>query len=434
MVLDQEPLTSLKPPGVTNQGRIARIVIVSGTMETSLHPVPPVADSAPEWNVFRLAEAESSLDIHVISPCEEGQRSKLNRFKANGNYHHVVFSDLALQIYRKYIRHFLPFRLAGRRLMKLPDLMSWWYLRQVTPLLAQLKPDLVIINARPQYIRYLRRIVPYGRLLLFMRGEMGESRRFLSQLDGIIVNSKGMADYAKQFVNVSETPLWKMPNSLGDEFLVPDEPSDRFERSEKDIIFAGRVIPVKGVLELVKAFKLVLEDVPEAALVICGAADNFKMNGYLSDYERAVRREAADLSAGKIRYEGYIPNDQMGAYYTQAFLAVFPSIYNESFGMVALEAMRCSTPVVASRRPGFEELIAPGETGYLVDDPTNCRALADAMVRVLSDLVLANQMGEAGYEKSLQYTPDQAAKRFEEIVNDIAINLLNSDDTKNNHK
>lgn len=399
----------------SNLNRKPRVAILSGAMETSLHPIPPVADSAPEWNVFRLAEEASAFDLQVISPCEARQLPALRNFPARGQYHHVVFGDVQLWVYRKLVRHILPLRLAVRRFARVPDLMSWWYLRQARHILNELGPDVIIINARPQYIRYLRKSFPQKRLLLFMRGELGESQRFLNLLDGIIVNSQGMRDYAREFVD-SKIPIWQMPNTLGNEFVAPQSTSDRFTRADKTILFTGRIIPVKGVLELLNAFWLVLEKTPEVKLILCGAGDNFKQDNELTPYERQVRQRAESLPPDSVRFEGYIPNTRLGAYYADASVAVFPSIWKESFGMVALEAMRCRTPVVASRRPGFEEQIVEGETGFLVDDPTDAPTLAEAMLRILREPELARRMGENGYRRSLGYMPEAALRRLEAIV------------------
>lgn len=393
-----------------------RVVIITGTNETALHPVPPVADSAPAWNVYRLAEAAEGMGLHVISPCDARQLPALRRFPAKGQYHHVVFPQAQLVLYRSVLCHLLPLRLAVRRLAKLPDLLSWWYLRRVIKVLRNLRPDVVILNDRPQYIRYLRRHVVRGRLLFLMRGEMGESRRFLHLVDGIVVNSQGIADYARELLEGAPVPIYWMPNALGNEFPVPPSLPDRFRRPEKRILYAGRIIPVKGVLELVEAFALVHRELPESRLLVYGASDNVQQNGPLTPYERQVRERAASLPAGSVQFMGYVPNREMGEHYAQADVAVFPSICKESFGMVALEAMRCGTPVVASRRPGFEELVAHGETGLLVDDPTVIPSLAEAILRVLRDPDLAARMGEAGRRRSLRYTPEKAAEQFKSIL------------------
>lgn len=410
------------------------ILIITGTLENSLHPVPPIADGAPEWNVFRLAEAQAQkddckLDIHIVSPCEKKQLEELYKYPVarTDRYQHVPFSNLKLAIYRKLIRHILPLRLLVRRLAKLPDLMSWWYLKRVKSILNEWSPQLVFINARPQYIRYLRKIVESGRLFFFMRGPLGESRRSLHLTDGIIVNSYGMYKYVHQFIEPGKPPVWVMPNSLGEDFVNVEENPERFLTDQKIIIFAGRIIPEKGVLELLQAFRLVLEKLPKTRLVICGASANFKMDENLSDYEMKVQKEAENFPAEKVILKGYVPNKQMAAYYSSAAVAVFPSlmdIYTESFGMVALEAMRCETPVVASRQPGFQELIVPGETGLLVDDPKDAKLLASAILQILHNPQLAQRMGRAGYEKSLDYTPDKALQAFEKIIEYIEKNEI----------
>lgn len=403
-----------------------RVAIVVGTNETVLHPVPPVADSAPAWNIYRLAEAAEGLDLHVISPCEAWQLPALRQFPAKGQYHHIVFGQAYLWAYRTILRRLLPLRLAVRRLARLPDLLSWWYLQRVARLLADLRPDLVFLNDRPQYIRYLRRLVPPGRLLFLMRGEMGESRRYLHLVDGIVVNSQGIADYARELLQGKPMPIYWMPNSLGDEFPVPPPPPDRFRRQDKRVLYAGRIIPVKGVLELVEAFALVHREMPESRLFVYGASGNARRNSPLTAYERQVRERAASLPPGSVQFMGYVPNREMGAHYVQADVAVFPSICKESFGMVALEAMRCGTPVVVSRRPGFEELVVHGETGFLVDDPKDTPALAEAVLRVLRDPDLARRMGEAGYQRSMEYTPATASSHFKSILQDICQSILRS--------
>jgi glycosyltransferase involved in cell wall biosynthesis len=76
-------------------------------------------------------------------------------------------------------------------------------------------------------------------------------------------------------------------------------------------------------------------------------------------------------------------------------MAVIPSTEPESFGMVALEAMAASKPVIAANHGGLAEIVVQGETGLLVQ-PGNTLALADGIRHLAADMDLRRQMGESG--------------------------------------
>lgn len=407
---------------------MTRVVVIGGTLENGLRPIPPVADGAPEWNVFRLAEAaacdpESGLEICVISPCEERQQVSLLQYPvhAKGLYQHVVFNQRQLTFYRKLIKHVPFLRLWVRRFDKLPDLISSWYLRRAVPICTRLAPDVIIINDRPQYVRFLRRCFPNIKLLLMLRYQLGESGRFLRLLDGIIVNSGGMRTYVEGFLGASATPVWQIPNTLDDDFFTSELAPERFAADEQVILFAGRLIEEKGAREALLAFQKIYAVSTNVRLVICGLGETLP-GGELSSYERGLRHLAGQFPPGVVEFAGYIPNRQVQEYYRRASVAVFPSlpgIYVESFGMVALEAMRCGTPVVVSRQPGFEELVLAGETGLIVDDPRDSDLLAQAILRILQNPDLARRMGQAGYQRSLAYTPEKGLQALQVAIGKV---------------
>lgn len=81
-------------------------------------------------------------------------------------------------------------------------------------------------------------------------------------------------------------------------------------------------------------------------------------------------------------------------------IALMPSTEPESFGMVALEAMLEKKPVVASAHGGLTEIVADGQTGFLVK-PSDKKELADAILRLVNDPELAHSIGEQGYQRAL---------------------------------
>ncbi len=85
-----------------------RVAIITGTNESLLYPVPPIADSAPAWNIFRLTEAIEEVDLQVISPCLRSQLPALKAFPARRTYTHVVFEDLFFHLYRRACATYFP--------------------------------------------------------------------------------------------------------------------------------------------------------------------------------------------------------------------------------------------------------------------------------------------------------------------------------------
>jgi glycosyltransferase involved in cell wall biosynthesis len=83
-------------------------------------------------------------------------------------------------------------------------------------------------------------------------------------------------------------------------------------------------------------------------------------------------------------------------------VVVFPSVFRESAGLVAVEAMAAARPVVATRVGGLPELVADGVTGILVD-PQAPQQLASALLRLLTEPGVATAMGSAGRERAEKY-------------------------------
>jgi glycosyltransferase involved in cell wall biosynthesis len=140
----------------------------------------------------------------------------------------------------------------------------------------------------------------------------------------------------------------------------------------KTVLFAGNLVPVKGVEHLIAAFAAVVRRTGSARLIIVGS-------GRL---EEALRRQARELGiAESVVFAGRQPHDAMPAWLVRADVFCLPSL-NEGCPNVVLEALACGTPVVASRVGGIGDLITCDDQGFLVP-PGNVSLLADALCRAL---------------------------------------------------
>ncbi len=168
------------------------------------------------------------------------------------------------------------------------------------------------------------------------------------------------------------------------------------------VLFVGRVDPMKGIDTLLDGFSLLRSeawpDLPPKLVFIGGSLVDGQPDAELA---AVVHRAEALGIANDVLFRGSAPQDILPDYYAAATVAAVPSRY-ESFGLVAVEAMACGLPVVASRAGGLKFTVEDGRSGLLVP-PEQPRAFASALSRVIRD---------AGLRSSLQVGARQAAIRF----------------------
>lgn len=147
------------------------------------------------------------------------------------------------------------------------------------------------------------------------------------------------------------------------------------EADVPSVLYVGSEDPRKNVGGLIRAFARVRDRVPAARLIKVGAPH------FAVERERLLRLVYESGLAGSVRFLDHVPDQDLPLFYNAATVFVLPSFY-EGFGLPALEAMSCGTPVVASDRASVPEVV--GEGGVLVD-PADYEALAEHMIDLLRD-------------------------------------------------
>ncbi len=214
------------------------------------------------------------------------------------------------------------------------------------------------------------------------------------QLDGIAVCSTFLGDtFAAQSPRLAAKTR-VIFNGVNTRLFYPKEEI----REAKTIFFVGRFAEEKGVLQLVRAYARLLDRHPDAALVIAGTT-GFGVHRE-TDYVRKVCDLAESLVArrnARIQFLGYIHHDKdLPGWFQRATVFTSPSLFQEPFGLVNVEAMACGTPLVGSNRGGIPEAL--GDTGILVN-PEDEEEFAVALSNLLERADLRASLGRAAYRR-----------------------------------
>jgi glycosyltransferase involved in cell wall biosynthesis len=148
----------------------------------------------------------------------------------------------------------------------------------------------------------------------------------------------------------------------------------------------------------------ILKEFPNASLVFIGKEIE-------SAYARRLQQEIQTLGLEKhISLKGFLPD--AGQYFECFDICVVPSIQSESFGIVAIEAMRYHKPVVTTSAGGLREVLIDGESGFQVP-PQDPVRLAEAILKLLRSPELQKSMGEKAYERFIQhFTVERMAQSY----------------------
>ncbi|HEX6385088.1 MAG TPA: glycosyltransferase, partial [Anaerolineae bacterium] len=173
--------------------------------------------------------------------------------------------------------------------------------------------------------------------------------------------------------------------------------------SETNILFVGRIEPLKGIDTLLLAMAILQKRCPEVVEKTCVAI--IGGDPWADDLDAEMARlQALRAELGihdLVTFLGAKDHESLPNYYAAAEMVVIPSHY-ESFGMVALEAMAMGRPVIASEVGGLAYLVRDGETGFHVPsrDP---RALAARIYELLTDKACRQQLGRQAQEYARRY-------------------------------
>jgi len=240
-----------------------------------------------------------------------------------------------------------------------------------------------------------------------------EGERFVMQsADRIIAATRAELSQLESLYGLNQQKVDVIPPGVDTHHFYPIPPDEAKEAvgispNERMALFVGRIEPLKGVDTLIRAMAIVKQKCrsfvcPHYLVIIGGESEADEEK--LSTEMRRLQILCRDLGLDEIvLFLGKRAQNTLPYYYSAAEVVVMPSFY-ESFGMVALEAMACGTPVIASRVGGLAFLVRDGETGYFVpaQDP---EALARRLRSIFINEDLQKKLGNqaAAYAREFNW-------------------------------
>ncbi|MGZ4688589.1 MAG: glycosyltransferase [Acidimicrobiia bacterium] len=178
------------------------------------------------------------------------------------------------------------------------------------------------------------------------------------------------------------------------------------------LLFVGRIQPLKGARLAVRT--LAALDDPRAVLLVVGGPSGPEGATELEELHRVARSHGV---LDQVRFVPPQPHERLATFYRAADVCLVPS-RTESFGLVALEAAACGTPVVAANVGGLRSLVDDGGTGFLIDgrDPAD---FAGPVSLLLSDPELAVSLGSNAEARSRRYAWSITAARLRRLYADL---------------
>jgi D-inositol-3-phosphate glycosyltransferase len=194
------------------------------------------------------------------------------------------------------------------------------------------------------------------------------------------------------------------------------------DQCQRIVLFVGRIEQIKGIDVLLRALGLLFQRRPDlrsdVCLLVVGGAldpgDDAPETEKILELRRLVHEHRMEAN---VNFVGSLDQENLALYYAAADVCAVPSL-TESFGLVALEAMACGTPVVGTRVGGLQTLIEHGESGLLVP-AGDYQALAGAIEQVLTDHRLRVHLAHGARDRAEHYTWQSVGDKIQGLYDSV---------------
>ena len=297
-----------------------------------------------------------------------------------------------------------------------------WYQKVQLSLALELPPpDLIVAEGgNLTQCSAISRMFGRGRCLAHLHGQTACSHTMDDIYGGVLALSEFIRDDYLKTSSLDRQHAYILHNCIDTARFTPGAPdaalraSLGFAPEDFVVLFCGRLEPDKGIHKLLEAMAAV--DDARCKLLIVGSP--FFGRTQSSPFLRKLEQQAHALG-DRVRFTGYVPNENLPDYYRLADLVCVPTLVEEAAGLVAVEAMGCGRPVLATRSGGMPEYLQ-GSQAVLVDRGPELAAQLSWAIRMLHEHPdLCAQMGAAGARAAQRFSTAAFYETFLHIVYDF---------------
>ena len=377
-------------------GDLKKILIIGAEVQ----PIPPVEGGAVEHLVDLILqdnETDHYADFTVISPYTKEAE------QAVASYRHTHFCFVKDQDSLKgKITDFGD--LFARRFFD--HSTGKYYLKKVCDhLLHYSGYDLVIVENRPLFGQHIRKFYK-GRLYLHLHNDfINRDSRHLKDILGNYDRYIVISEYRKKRVLEVEN---KETEVLYNGVDLEDAVTNRTKDGTRNIVYVGRLVREKGVLELIRAYKRLNRQ--DTKLTIVGSYDKGS-----EDHDRFKKELEAEFDRDDIVTVGQDPNSEVFAYYRNAYVGVVPSVVNEALSLTAIEMLGSGLPVIATDAGGLPEVVDES-CGMIIKREDLENNIRNALERMLNNEGYRNSLSANAHQKAKIFSKDRYLKQFKKMI------------------
>ncbi len=373
-------------------------------------PVPPVRGGAVETVIEEVAARLTGHEVSVFGIADAGLPAEEQ--KGNRVYFRWKRGPLGLILLASWKS---PWKQSGSPLYYRP------YANWVAAGLRRLKPDVIWVHSRVQFVPVFREAAPNAKIILSLHNEsnlQGDkvwTDKAVDACDLITGCSRYLTEQIAEKRPATAAMVVPLPNGVDLSGFAPywTKAEERKTLRVKHnlpadgpvVLFAGRLVEEKGAHLLIDAFKKAVTDkwgrvqgTGDGGAVLLIVGSTTFSDEQSTPYVEKLKEQAKGWE-NRIRFVGHVSREEIASYFLMSDILAFPSVWKEPFGMVILEAMSSGLPVVAFDQGGPAEIVQHGVDGILVQPDRGVDGFAEALSSLIKDPSICEKFGHEARRK-----------------------------------